>query len=333
MSARLAIAAIAAVGLAFGCGGGGSSEPPLAPPSGLHYGVNPALYTRDVAVTPNTPGSGGGGIAAYAISPALPAGLTLNPSTGSISGMPTVVTRIATYTVTASNAAGSTTCPLDMGVLAPLPTIGLAASYRLDGSAVDESGNANHGTVSGPTATSDRFGKAGCAYLFASATDEIVVPSSASLNLTALTLSAWVKPAALACFQTLLSKGGNGSGYTPQYELYSCGAVRFLSSDAYQGTYQFSAAHGLANGTWQHVVVTQAGTTRAFYIDGRLDASTTTADALAAPTTQSLRLGNEARHWTTTFYAGALDDVRIYGRELTADEVAALYHEGGWDFR
>jgi hypothetical protein len=45
------------------------------------------------------------------VSPALPAGLGLSPSTGIVSGIPTAVTAAVNYTVTASNAGGSTTAP------------------------------------------------------------------------------------------------------------------------------------------------------------------------------------------------------------------------------
>ena len=43
----------------------------------------------------------------YAVSPALPAGLTLDPGTGILSGTPAVVSSEASYTVTATNSGGS----------------------------------------------------------------------------------------------------------------------------------------------------------------------------------------------------------------------------------
>ncbi len=79
-----------------------------APPSGLTYSDNPATYTVGVTVTPNTPSSGGGAVVSYSVSPALPAGLILDTTTGVISGIPTAITPTATYTVTAMNGGGST---------------------------------------------------------------------------------------------------------------------------------------------------------------------------------------------------------------------------------
>jgi hypothetical protein len=50
-----------------------------------------------------------GTVTGYSVSPTLPAGLSLNTSTGVISGTPSVTAASANYTVTASNSGGSTT--------------------------------------------------------------------------------------------------------------------------------------------------------------------------------------------------------------------------------
>ncbi|MFN8010977.1 MAG: putative Ig domain-containing protein [Holophagaceae bacterium] len=77
------------------------------PPSSLAYGTNPAVYTRGTAIATNTPSASGGAVVSYGVSPALPAGLSLNPTTGAITGTPTAITPTATYTVTATNSGGS----------------------------------------------------------------------------------------------------------------------------------------------------------------------------------------------------------------------------------
>jgi hypothetical protein len=66
-----------------------------------------SLFTY--AATSNSPTVTGGSLSSYSISPALPAGLTLNSSTGVISGTPTVVTSTTNYTITAVRADTTTT--------------------------------------------------------------------------------------------------------------------------------------------------------------------------------------------------------------------------------
>jgi hypothetical protein len=45
---------------------------------------------------------------------------------------------------------------------------------------------------------------------------------------------------------------------------------------------------------------------------------------------QTLTLGRSS-YWNDAYFAGQLDDIRIYDRVLTEREISALYHEGGWD--
>jgi len=105
-------------GSAGGTGGGGA----IAAPTNLVYSSNPATYTRGTAIAPNTPSSGGGAVASYAVAPALPMGLSLDTMTGIITGTPTAITATATYVVTATNAGGSTTANLDLTVTDAAPT-------------------------------------------------------------------------------------------------------------------------------------------------------------------------------------------------------------------
>ncbi|WP_246739021.1 putative Ig domain-containing protein [Bradyrhizobium aeschynomenes] len=85
------------------------------------------------AVTPFTPvtGSGGTGVLAFAISPALPTGLNFNTTNGLVSGTPTVPAAATTFTVTVTDtnsASASATFNLSVGQLAT--TVGLTSSQN-----------------------------------------------------------------------------------------------------------------------------------------------------------------------------------------------------------
>ncbi len=85
-----------------------------------------------------SPTVGGGVPDTYTVSQALPAGVTIGGSSGVISGTPSAVTPLATYTVTASNTAGSTSFDLALQVVAPVvPVVQFASpnSAALESSA------------------------------------------------------------------------------------------------------------------------------------------------------------------------------------------------------
>ena len=79
----------------------------------------------------------------------------------------------------------------------------------------------------------------------------------------------------------------------------------------------------VGNGTWRHICGTNDGTTSRLYIDGVLDASATESVSSLQPT---VTFG----HWQggTRYLNGLIDDVRIYNRALSPDEIKRLYNMG-----
>lgn len=84
-----------------------SVQPALQAPASLSYDAAEPLYVSGEAIPANTPHVTGGAPTGYSVSPALPAGLSLNATTGVISGMPSALQAQAPYTITAYNDAGS----------------------------------------------------------------------------------------------------------------------------------------------------------------------------------------------------------------------------------
>jgi PQQ-like domain/Putative Ig domain len=107
-----------------GCGGSGSSGPsaPTGPvaPSGLSY-TSPQTYTVGVAISPLSP-TVTGTVTSYSIAPSLPAGLSIDATTGQITGTPIEQAAAAVTEITALNDGGSTTFELTITVNLPAPT-------------------------------------------------------------------------------------------------------------------------------------------------------------------------------------------------------------------
>ena len=88
------------------------------------------VATRGSAITPITiSSSGGGDVVSYSIDPAIANGLSFDATSGTISGTPTATAPSRTYTITASNSAGTDTAMVNITVNAapvvnnPAPTI------------------------------------------------------------------------------------------------------------------------------------------------------------------------------------------------------------------
>jgi len=120
-------------------------------PSSLTYGTNPATYTKNSAITPDSPSNSGGAVVSYSIAPALPSGLSLNTSTGVVSGTPSLVSAVTAYTVTATNTGGSATINLTLTVndIAPssLAYSSNPATYTKNAAITSNSPSNSGGTV------------------------------------------------------------------------------------------------------------------------------------------------------------------------------------------
>jgi hypothetical protein len=104
-------------GAVGGSTSGGSSSGATSAPNGLQYGGNTVgdVGTPYGPLQPTVTGT----VSGYSVSPALPAGLSLDPSTGVISGTPLRAAPKGTYTIAASNEAGTATITLNVVVLVP----------------------------------------------------------------------------------------------------------------------------------------------------------------------------------------------------------------------
>lgn len=195
---------------------------------------------------------------------------------------------------------------------------GLAAYFPLDGDATDQSGNGNDGQVIGATPTSDRFGYSASAYHFNGVEDYVRTPDSPSLNITGdLTISAWIRtPGAdfgRIIFSNMLEVSPH-DGYSLRTS--NDGSLQYMAGD------QVLLGQTLVTSdTWTHVAVVQSGTEATIYVNGLLDIAGT----VGVPTSSGVDQTIGASFSPFYFWNGDLDEVRVYGRALSAVEVQQLY--------
>ena len=195
----------------------------------------------------------------------------------------------------------------------------LVAAYGFDeGSGTtltDASGNGNNGTITNATwSTSGKFGKA---LQFNGTNALVTIPDAASLHLTTgMTLEAWVNPSTVnAKWRDVIYKG-NDNFYL---EATSTTSSRPDAGMIAGGTYAdaFGTAALKAN-TWSYLTETYDGSTLRLYVNGTQVASTTHTGSIAT-STNPLQIGGDSIYGQ--FFAGMIDEVRLYNTALTAAQI------------
>jgi hypothetical protein len=197
---------------------------------------------------------------------------------------------------------------------------GLVAAYAFDegnGATLhDAAGGDDHGTISG--AVWAGAGRHGGALQFDGVDDSVRIPDRAALDLTnAMTLSAWVRPSALGTrWRTVLFKE---QPTHMTYALYAGASDGRPTGQAYVGGQRDARGpSGLALNTWTHLAATYDGAHLRLYVNGTV-VRTLAVTGNMTVSSGPLKLGGNAI-WNEWF-AGLMDDVRIYNRALSAAEI------------
>jgi hypothetical protein len=197
------------------------------------------------------------------------------------------------------------------------------AYYPFNGNANATIGSLN-GTVVGATLTSDRFGNANSAYSF-DGNDYISFTNVPTTQVNNWALSAWIRPTSNMIEGTIVNNGFDDTGNSSNGYCMNVGNGTETGLGNRLG-YVFGLNERnttnatLALNTWHHVVMTRLSGTTRFYINGVLQAFTTSSTPLI-PT--QFRIGSSAG---IRFFVGAIDEVRVYNVGLTTAQVVSLYN-------
>ena len=214
-------------------------------------------------------------------------------------------------------------------------TNGLVAYYPFNGNANDASGNGNNGNVANALLTTNRFGQASAAYKFdgvqSSGGSRIVVTNKLlNIGQSGYTIHMWFNSYSdsqgATMFDTYYNSVGIGIGYTyftaptRAGSLIGAGSTWDLRLDG--NSTPALAFSQLYSNTWYSATLTKSNTIYCFYINGRLQFTGTNALASSYNYSDGFTLGSSG--WNETFL-GAMDDIRIYNRALSTNELTQLY--------
>ena len=230
--------------------------------------------------------------------------------------------RIGDYRVVVGNGVGAVTSSVatlnlngvDAGVWK-----GLVAYYPFNGNSNDESGNGNDGTVNGSVLTTNRFGSQAGAYWF-NGTDSFIELTDIDLT-ESFTLTAWVAPE-----KYIVSILGKYQIGPEAYEMLINSSGYFYGhtrGHTEPGSTLVSASNPIGLNRWTAVtfVFDSAGSLGSLYANGTLLQSGFLTNS--PDNDFNTRIGRSV--WGGNGFLGGIDDVRIYNRALSADDVAALF--------
>jgi hypothetical protein len=231
-----------------------------------------------------------------------------------------------TFQVRAVSSAGTDPTPASFTwTINAVTEVNLVAAYAFEEASgtttADASGNGHTGTLANATRTAS--GRFGSALSFNGTNATVNVNDSALLDLSnAMTFSAWVNPSALGTgvWRTVLMKERPGG---LAYGLYANDSATRPSAYVQIGSTE-AGRNGPASlplNTWTHLAVTYNGSTLRLYVNGTQVATRNITGSVSA-TTGMLRIGGNSI-WGE-YFAGLIDEVRIYSRVLSAAEITTI---------
>jgi hypothetical protein len=215
------------------------------------------------------------------------------------------------------------------------PPPGLISWWPGEGNANDVVGTNNGTLVDGVTFAA---GEVSQAFHLDGTNQYVQIPDSPSLKPTNVSVEAWVKldtlvtPGANIPGQQIIvfkknTRSGNFEGYVLLKDRVSgqdCFSFAIASAEGLQ-------VHALSStipqvGTWYHLVGTYDGATVRLYVNGVLERSVFAGFPLDYGT-RPVFFGRTGEFWVANF-GGNIDEVSLYNRALTAEEIQSLYVAG-----
>jgi len=238
-------------------------------------------------------------------------------------------------TITAAVANPGTPCA-NTGLPASLNN-GLVGYWPFCGNANDASGNGNNGTVSGATLTADRFGAANSAYSFDGVNDYIQTLFNGISGSTSRTLNFWAQTTGANINPTTenMNVFNYGSSLTGGiWEVALNHGCEGLTLDIHNGVQTSNC--NTNNNIWNHYTVVfdnSIGTNFnavKFYQNGTLLSTTCQIGQLTNIYTVNANNAVIGAYWNSLlrFFNGKLDDIAIWNRALTQQEITQMYQQG-----
>jgi len=222
-------------------------------------------------------------------------------------------------------------CLLSINLFAQVDlTTGLVAHYQMNGNADDNTSNQYNGTLEGVTSTTDRFGNENSALYFDGSSHIKITGISEDDFLTDNTMgvSLWIKQDELlkeAPFLFCLY----GNSYKELYRIAISSSKTHIRFNDSEGTSTWPTSDtDLSLGEWTHIVATNTGGDIVLYINGNEVARKANFKPILN-NSGTLIIGADYDNSSdiNQFFKGSMDEIRVYNKALSYEEVKALYED------
>ena len=145
-------------------------------------------------------------------------------------------------------------------------------------------------------------------------------------------ISVWLKDFSTGNIISGIGTSGNASSYGnfPRLHYTADGKMAFQTTSGYYDyidNYSFPyPCTSLQSGVWHHIVVTCSNTQQKLYVDGVLSDSMSQMWLDAGDNCPKVEIGGDGDGKFPVFFSGKLDNVRIYSRELSVQDVKDIYN-------
>ncbi|MFN5347381.1 MAG: LamG-like jellyroll fold domain-containing protein [Bacteroidota bacterium] len=215
-----------------------------------------------------------------------------------------------------------------------VPTNGLVGWWPFNGNANDESGNGNNGTVNGATLSTDRLGTSNSSYQFSLSTSRIIINNNFYNNgLSDYSISVWFNPAnnlVNGCLINTIPHDGFGISYSyygTNKKIYHYKNSNPANTNHLWDIFDASAFNypQFDFNIWYNIIIVKSGNNYSYYVNGNLDRSVNSSQT-AIQYNCGLSIGNIDPNIGSEPFNGKLDDIAIWNRALTQQEITALYN-------
>jgi hypothetical protein len=196
--------------------------------------------------------------------------------------------------------------------------------------AADTSGNGNNATWNG-TGKHYTQGKVGKGGIFNGTDDFTTVADSSVLDMSSITLEGWVKFTAVdGAYHTIIAKWQPGVKQQYVLQLNTNNKLGWWTGNASTGGGVLESNTTPVAGKWYHIVVTASGTNKSIYLNGALDASTSSGNALSGTSNIDFSIGSKKDGGGSyfEFFNGQIDQVKVYNYARSGAQVAWDYNRG-----